>query len=145
MLQWGHNGYTDLDWPSPFWRNIINTFTVAAESSEPVLAVLGTEIKDFDLESMNPDETSERFQCLVGQFNYLEIVHYMESGKSDTWIVTNREFIIGQVIDMGIEFGDMTSQAMHVYNTCEDAQRCVLATVACYLGQPDMIVGLVNE
>lgn len=126
------------------WRIIIN-ITVAAESSGPVLAVLGTEVKDFDLESLTPDETSERFQCLVGQFNYLEIVHYMEYDESDTWIVCNREFSTGQVFDMGIEWGDLTDTVTHVYTTYEEAQRCVLATVACYLGQPDMIVGLDNS
>lgn len=82
---------------------------------------------------------------MVGQFNYLEIVHIMESDKSDTWVVTNSQFSTGQVVDMGIEWGEMTSQAVLFYSSLVDAQRCVLATVACYLGQPDMVIGLVNE
>lgn len=146
------------DFPSSRHRRIIiDIITVAAETTDPELAVLGSEISEFDLESINPDETSEQFQCLAGQFNLIEIVAYIvynvvagrivDNGepRKTTWVVFNREFSVGQVIDMGIEFGEMTSQAIHAYDNENDAQRCALATVACYLGQPDMIENLVNE
>lgn len=119
---------------------------VAAETNEAVLAVLGTELKDFDLDKLTGyDELSERFQCLAGQLNFIEVVLYDEYKVKATWVVTNREFRNGQVVDLGIEWEEVSSRAVHAYDNESDAQRCALATVACYLGQPDMIHNLVNE
>lgn len=145
-----HTGVWSFDWRDSIPNLLENdtntqTFQVPAETVDPVLATSGSEIENFDFASSNPDETSERFQALVHQFNYLEIVHIMEHRKPDLFTVTNSQFDVGQVVDMGIEWGEMTSKVTHVYLTYDAAQKCALATMACYMGQPDMIVGLVNE
>lgn len=138
-------GYGNFPMTKPLEKPI-KIMTVSAESNEAVLAVLGSEVPNFDLDKMDrADETSERFQCIVNQFNLVEVVAYIVHRGKTTWVVFNREFVNGQVIDMGIEWGEQQNQVIHAYDSEDDAMKCALGTVACYIGLPNLVVDLVNE